>query len=121
VSARDVLWPARPPRSRAKLARALRRLLAGRVREAYIFGSYARGEAQADSDLDLILVVETDAAWPERGRAFLDLARVGPPVDLLVYTPAEWARMRSERHPVFARRREWIALIPANRTRSRRA
>jgi hypothetical protein len=46
----------------------LAKRLRGRAREAYVIGSYARGEADEDSDLDLVLVAETDLPWPQRGQ-----------------------------------------------------
>jgi predicted nucleotidyltransferase len=88
----------------------LAKRLRGRAREAYVIGSYARGEADEDSDLDLVLVAETDLPWPQRGQAFLDLYELGLPLDLLVYAPSEWAQMRREGHPLFASRREWISI-----------
>ncbi len=58
---------------------------AARPRKIVLFGSHARGEADADSDLD-VLVVEKDV--PDRGAEMVRLNRVlSPlrlPVDLLV-------------------------------------
>jgi|SRR5579859_5629869 len=56
------------------------------------FGSYARGEYSSNSDLDLIVEMESDKPFWERtievGKLFVprDWA-----LDLLVYTPAEFA------------------------------
>lgn len=82
-----------------ELAARLRVLLAGRVLHAFVFGSYARGTADADSDVDLVLVTHTAEPWPRRANAFDDVwAQLGP-VDLLVYTPEEWREMHASRHP----------------------
>jgi len=61
-----------------------------------LFGSYAEARANAESDVDLLVVAATDrpfhlastlmgparAAFPER------------PVDVVVITPADWERLR---------------------------
>lgn len=55
-----------------------------------LFGSYARGTATADSDVDLLIVVETTDPPVER---YLKVSRLLRPrlfpVDILVRTPAE--------------------------------
>ena len=48
------------------------------------------------SDLDLILIVDTtQEEWMERARRF-DATELPVPVDLLVYTEAEWEGMSSQ-------------------------
>jgi len=49
------------------------------------------------SDLDLVVVAETDRPFYERVKRLI--RRVEPRVgaDVLVYTPSEWERMSSER------------------------
>ena len=65
---------------------------AGAIR-AVAFGSYARGVADAWSDLDLVVVMETDLPRLERGRLLDDLYDALPvSLDILVYTPAEFER-----------------------------
>ena len=94
-----VIWPAPPRWTREQLLAELRTLLGGRVREAYLIGSHADGTADGDSDVDLILVADTDRAWPERGESFADLYERFGDVDLLVYAPAEWAKLREAPSP----------------------
>ncbi len=82
---------------------AVRRVLARRpdVREAWLFGSLARGDATPRSDADLLFVVDEDSRRPlDRVPAFLDLLDgVGRPVDVIVLTAAEWqARAESRFH-----------------------
>ena len=90
-----VIWRQAPRWEREKLIAELRAALLGRVEEAWLFGSYAAGTAHADSDVDLIVVCATSRAWPDRAEDFADLfARFGS-VDLLVYTPAEWEKLRA--------------------------
>lgn len=57
-----------------------------------LFGSVARGEAIADSDIDLVVLAPPD--WD--GRSELQeavRARIGNDCDVLVFTPEEFARL----------------------------
>ena len=63
------------------------------VLRAVLFGSYARGDQDEVSDLDLILIEETRRPFVERGLAHLPLFALGVGIDLLVYTPEEYARL----------------------------
>lgn len=71
------------------LAEAVRRLVAAYQPErVYLFGSVARGDAGADSDYDLLVVVPDDAP-PERRRsrlAYQTLCGTGTAADVLVCT-----------------------------------
>jgi predicted nucleotidyltransferase len=62
-----------------------------------VFGSMASGEIGEWSDLDVVVVMETELPFLERLR--LILRRVWPKValDLFVYTPAEWAEIKRTR------------------------
>jgi uncharacterized protein len=68
------------------------------VTEVSIFGSKARGEAQPDSDLDVLVVIR-DGDWHLKealARSGYDLA-IGTDVvpSLHVYTVAEWEYLRN--------------------------
>ena len=64
------------------------------LRLGYI-GSYARGDWGVGSDLDMIMVVKgTDAPWELRAAAW-DTTSLPVPVDLIVYTAAEWEALDS--------------------------
>ena len=80
--------------SLANLARfAAKPLRAAGAKRAVAFGSYARGVADAWSDLDLVVVIETDLPRPQRGRLLGDLYDALPvALDLLVFTPSEFER-----------------------------
>jgi predicted nucleotidyltransferase len=84
----------------------LRRRIAPHVRRArkvIAFGSVARGEADAWSDLDLIVVADTTRPFFERFKDFAGLYEVWPRLDLLVYTREEFARMIDEENPLVRR------------------
>jgi predicted nucleotidyltransferase len=59
----------------------------------YLFGSWPRGEADALSDLDVVLIKRTTQPFFERLREASRLAALGG-VDLLVSTPEAYAAMR---------------------------
>ena len=65
-----------------------------------LFGSAARGEASEDSDIDLLIVSETDDTVEESIRARLAIGVIGAPVDILVYTPEEFSERSKDRHSV---------------------
>lgn len=65
-------------------------LKAKEIKRAYIVGSYARQEASPWSDVDLLIVHETDLPFVERPRIFDGLRDFGIPIDILVYTPNEF-------------------------------
>ena len=78
-------------------------LRAAGAKRAIVFGSYARGCADAWSDLDLAVILETDLPRWERGRTFDGLYDAVPvAIDLLVFTPSEFERGIASGLDVFA-------------------
>ncbi len=85
------------PEVAAKLDEAVRRIveIAG-PQLVILFGSYAEGTACEDSDIDLLVVAETES-WH---RLTVNLRRAIRPIlaplrfDLLVYPPESWERDR---------------------------
>lgn len=67
--------------------------LKGRVVSAWIFGSFATDTLKPSSDVDLILVKNSNLPFLERGREFFDLLDIGPAIDILVYTPEEFQKL----------------------------
>lgn len=63
----------------------------------YLFGSWATGEADELSDIDLVVIKQTPAPFFDRLR---EVSRLLPlesgAVDILVYTPEEFARMKAD-------------------------
>lgn len=83
--------------SRDEIIAFLRKKLAHHdIEKAFIFGSVANGECSNWSDIDVIIVKQTDVAFIERGREFFDLFDLGVPVDILVYTPEEFQTLSED-------------------------
>jgi len=63
-----------------------------------LFGSHAKGHAADDSDVDLLIIAESDLPRHKRSRDLYKLFQPHPfAMDLIVYTPEEVARAnRSE-------------------------
>jgi predicted nucleotidyltransferase len=76
----------------ARIVAELKRLGAQRI---VLFGSYARGRRDLFTDLDLLVILETEKPFLER---LLEVKRAVAPrvaTDLLVYTPAEFAELET--------------------------
>lgn len=71
------------PAAVARIAAALK------PEKIILFGSYAYGQPTADSDVDLLVVMETQASSKERSWAVSRLLPRPFPVDILVRTPRE--------------------------------
>jgi predicted nucleotidyltransferase len=61
------------------------------------FGSHARGSLRSKSDIDLIIVRPTEKPFVHRADDLIGLFPPGTPVDLLVYSPEEWAYLSVNR------------------------
>lgn len=60
-----------------------------------IFGSYARGEIDRDSDLDLLIVMHVEGSLRQKANEIdLMLADRTLPLDLIVVTPEQFARQK---------------------------
>ena len=84
------------------------------AKRAIVFGSWARGQADGFSDLDLAVVMDTDLPRPRRASALArELDRALPTVvDLLVYTPEEFGAGEADPFDVFdLLRREGIEIL----------
>lgn len=96
---------------RSAVAAACRRT--GALR-AVLFGSYARRDADAYSDVDLLIVCPTERDFFARRTLFEDLVHTFPGCDLLVYTPEELEELR-ERGVVQQALQEGIVLYERGR------
>jgi len=80
-------------KSLAALLEALKRYHPQKV---ILFGSAARGEMDAESDLDILVIKETQELFTERLEAMARLCPAGIHADILVYTPDEIQSMLDE-------------------------
>lgn len=64
--------------------------IASNAESIVLFGSYARGNARKESDVDLLIIAESDFPRFKRSCELYKLLRPYPfPMDLIVYTPEE--------------------------------
>ena len=65
------------------------------VGKAILFGSTSKGTESRKSDIDLLLVVETEERFFDRYRHFEEIYSKlkGRSVDMLIYTPSELERI----------------------------
>jgi len=82
-------------------------LEASDAQRAIVFGSYARGDADEYSDLDLIIIAETDKRFLQRHKDYYNIWDVmdiwRKDIDLLIYTPDEIAGMIERDNPFISR------------------
>src|SRR5271167_1218841 len=80
-----------PPVTEQLLDEVVRRvLLVGSPHKIVVFGSRSRGDARPDSDLDLLILEDSELPRYQRSpRYYHALAGVFPAKDILVYTPDE--------------------------------
>lgn len=94
----DVLAPIVPVGCERPISETLPEAVERIVQELHpekiiLFGSYAHGTPTLDSDVDLLVIMETEASGKERSWAVSRLLIPRPfPVDILVKTPQEIER-----------------------------
>jgi predicted nucleotidyltransferase len=64
------------------------------VRRVSLFGSYARGRRDLFTDLDLLVIMDTDVGVVDRLRDLYALLSLPVDYDLVCYTPAEWEQLQ---------------------------
>ena len=95
----------------AALTSTLREAVGHQVETVVVFGSIARGEATAASDVDLAVIAS--AGW-DRSTDVEDVVRTrfGNDCDVIVFTPEEFSRLASASEPVVAEiLAEGVALV----------
>ena len=71
------------------------------ARKAVVFGSYANGNADRYSDLDIIIVHDTEKGFLDRASDFQEVRSAWPrSLDMLIYTPDELDEMLEQRRPL---------------------
>lgn len=59
-----------------------------------LFGSYVYGQPTQESDMDLLIVAETDKKFHERLQEVRNLLPKDRPFDLIILTPSEYQKAR---------------------------
>lgn len=82
------------------------------IREAYLYGSFARDQADASSDIDLLLIGRPDAVELETTIARLE-RRLGREINHTLLSPEEFKARRASRDPFLQDlwRHERISLV----------
>ena len=62
-----------------------------------LFGSFAAGDIHEWSDLDLVVVAQTELGFYDRLKQVILLVRATVGLDVVVYTPAEWEHLIATR------------------------
>jgi predicted nucleotidyltransferase len=88
------------PERRKTAEYILRRLSPYGAQRIFLFGSFARNRSDELSDIDLLIVKETDEDFFSRMRHVLRLLDLKTAVDVLVYTPEELGRMQEQGNPL---------------------
>ncbi len=82
---------------RERLARdLLARLSPYQPDRVIFFGSFARNESDELSDIDLVVIKETEEDFFSRMRRVLKLLNLKTAIDILVYTPTEFQAMMEQ-------------------------
>ena len=73
-----------------------------KIKELILFGSYAYGNPDEDSDVDLVVILDDDGTAKEYSeilerrvklsRLLIDIERTTP-LDILIYTSGEWEQL----------------------------
>jgi len=85
-------------RLEAELQRCLDLLITHyRPQRILLFGSLAQGRAGESSDIDLIVIKQTDKRFLDRIAEVLRLIKPREALDVFVYTPEEFEQLCSER------------------------
>ncbi|MGQ9545815.1 MAG: nucleotidyltransferase domain-containing protein [Dehalococcoidia bacterium] len=64
------------------------------VHKISLFGSYARGRTDLFTDLDVLVIMDTDKPFTERITEIYSLLALPVDADILCYTPQEFQRMK---------------------------
>lgn len=67
--------------------------------QVILFGSGARGDEDEYSDLDLVIIKETQERFLDRLEKVYELVKPTFAMDVLVYTPQEFAEMQEQENP----------------------
>ena len=87
--------PPTPAEVEQAIQEMIRRIVSGfHPRKIILFGSRARGDARPDSDVDLLVVMDTSSIRATTRELRIALDAMGIPKDVVVVTPEEFERER---------------------------
>lgn len=66
------------------------------VERVSLFGSYARGRRDLGTDLDVLVVWDTEMPFLDRLRLLYGRVPVGVDLDIVCYTPGEYRELREQ-------------------------
>ena len=87
-------------RNQARIKKIVRALKSYDPERVILFGSAARGDADAYSDIDLVVIKETSEKFLDRIERVIDFVKPDFAFDALVYTPNEFAQMQARENPL---------------------
>ena len=70
------------------------RLLPFNVEKVSLYGSYAKGRADLFTDLDILVIMDSDKPFIERARDLYRHIAMPVDIDILCYTPLELEQMK---------------------------
>jgi predicted nucleotidyltransferase len=82
-----------------RITRILKLLEKYSPEKVILFGSHAEASCDSYSDIDLLIVKETEELFLDRIKEVVKIIKPKFPIDILVYTPDEFQRMLSEGNP----------------------
>ncbi len=82
--------------SATEVLEKLKKKLTGKVEKAYYFGSFNSPSFNKYSDIDLILISDTDTVFIKRAMTYLYILDIVPNIDILVYTQTEFDKLISD-------------------------
>ncbi|MBI4272314.1 nucleotidyltransferase domain-containing protein [Candidatus Uhrbacteria bacterium] len=90
-------------KNRKKIEKITKKIIAQyKPEKIVLFGSYAWGAPQIDSDVDLLVIKNTNASLLDRERELRTILwGSGSPTDLLIYTPSELKRSMTIKNNLF--------------------
>lgn len=72
-----------------ELEKAIKAVIPLNPQKVVLFGSLSRGDVGSNSDIDLLIVWDTDLPFMQRLQIFYDAIKPDVAMDILVYTPSE--------------------------------
>lgn len=83
------------------------------VKKVTLFGSFARGNPRWRSDIDLVVIQETNARFLDRLGDLLLYLQPNVECDILAYTPEEWKELCGKRRFLQHIEKEGVVLYDA--------